>query len=63
MNLRVLWLLPGLLVAAGAARALRFTAGWETTRQDWTALLSALKSIQSQIGRPEKKLARQAKLG
>lgn len=49
--------------AAEAARALRFTAGWETARQDWTALLSALKSIQSQIGRPEKKLARQAKLG
>jgi cysteine desulfurase len=40
-----------------AGRVLRFSAGWKTTAQDWSALLAALKSIHDQSGRTEKKMA------
>lgn len=32
-----------------AARALRFSGGWETTATDWAALLEALKSVHQKI--------------
>ncbi len=35
--------------AADAARVLRFSAGWETTSADWTALLAALKSVGKKV--------------
>ena len=41
--------------AAEAGRALRFSAGWETSREDWNALLSALQTIQPQAGFSRKK--------
>jgi cysteine desulfurase len=28
-----------------AARALRFSAGWETTRDDWQQLLAGLRQV------------------
>jgi cysteine desulfurase len=33
--------------SADAGRVLRFSAGWQTTAQDWDALLAALKSIRT----------------
>ena len=42
-------------VAAG--RVLRFSAGWETSRDQWGALLSALQTIREQVGNEEKKMA------
>ena len=41
--------------SAEAARALRFSAGWETTAGDWSALQKALETIQDQILRPAQK--------
>jgi cysteine desulfurase len=35
--------------AADAARVLRFSAGWETTGEDWNALLAALQSVHKNI--------------
>jgi len=35
--------------AADAGRVLRFSAGWDTTGDDWNALLVALKSIHGKI--------------
>jgi cysteine desulfurase len=40
---------------AETARALRFSAGWETAAGDWSALLKALETIQDQILRPARK--------
>lgn len=40
--------------SAEAARALRFSAGWETSATDWSALLKGLETIQDQILRPVK---------
>lgn len=34
---------------ADAGRVLRFSAGWETTGDDWTALLNALQSVAEKI--------------
>lgn len=36
--------------AAEAGRVLRFSAGWETTRADWEALLGALKRTHAAVG-------------
>ena len=47
------------LGAADAARALRFSAGWETTAEDWAALLAALRAVTEKISsRAGKKLAK-----
>jgi cysteine desulfurase len=35
-----------------AGRALRFSAGWETTRDDWRALLDGVKSAAREMGVP-----------
>ncbi len=35
--------------AAQAGRALRFSAGWDTTMEDWNVLLAALKSVPGTI--------------
>ena len=44
--------------AADAGRALRFSAGWGTAEEDWTALLNALCSVGGKISRGgDKKLA------
>ncbi len=44
---------------AQAARALRFSAGWETTASEWDSLLEALQSIAAEISpRREKILAK-----
>jgi cysteine desulfurase len=32
-----------------AGRALRFSSGWETTREDWQALLEALRQVHAQL--------------
>jgi len=32
-----------------AARALRFSAGWETTREDWTRLLVGLQQAAAEL--------------
>ncbi len=47
--------------APQAARALRFSAGWETTASDWDALLRALQTIHGNTSSgPEKILAKPA---
>jgi cysteine desulfurase len=46
--------------AADAARVLRFSAGWETSRNDWQALLVALQSVSKNAGLRGKRLAREA---
>ena len=33
-----------------ARRALRFSAGWATTQDDWTALLAALREVAAELG-------------
>jgi cysteine desulfurase len=46
---------------AAAARALRFSAGWETTASDWASLLQALQNVHRKIASGgEKFLAKQA---
>jgi cysteine sulfinate desulfinase/cysteine desulfurase-like protein len=35
--------------AAEAARVLRFSSGWETPENDWSALLEALKDVQREM--------------
>ena len=35
--------------ASDAGRVLRFSAGWETTMEDWQALLANLKSVHEKI--------------
>jgi len=49
--------------AAEAGRALRFSAGWETTQDDWNALLTALQTIQQQPRHAGKKIPDTAKRG
>ena len=50
--------------ADDAARALRFSAGWETTEEEWRTLLLALESIPEKTsGRAGKKLAKRAVRG
>ncbi len=49
--------------AAQAARALRFSAGWDTTADEWDALLEALKSIHGKSSSfSEKILAKPARM-
>jgi cysteine desulfurase len=44
-----------------AARALRFSAGWETSADDWQALLEALQSVHGKTSPgPQKNLAKPA---
>ncbi|MEN9575752.1 MAG: hypothetical protein RL514_3607 [Verrucomicrobiota bacterium] len=40
---------------AEAARALRFSAGWETTEADWQQLLAALQQVQREMQPPRRK--------
>jgi cysteine desulfurase len=40
--------------SAEAGRALRFSAGWETTADDWTALLNALTTVHAKRPSPQK---------
>jgi len=35
--------------AAQAVRAVRFSAGWETTENDWEALLKGLGKVQAEM--------------
>src|SRR5438045_8887200 len=35
-----------------AGRVLRFSSGWETTEQDWLALLEALKNVHRGMSKP-----------
>ena len=42
--------------AAEAARALRFSAGWETTAADWDALLTALRAVHAKVAPAQNKL-------
>lgn len=52
------------LSPADAARVLRFSAGWETTAADWSALLGGLQSVAcSLVPAVDKKLERGAALG
>ncbi len=46
--------------AAEAARALRFSAGWETTANDWEALLAALQTVRANVSPPGKFVEKQA---
>ena len=46
--------------AAEAARGLRFSAGWETTDDDWDALLIALQRVNAGVAEPGKFLEKQA---
>jgi cysteine desulfurase len=39
-------------LAADAGRVLRFSAGWETTREDWTRLLDALRTVHAGMKAP-----------
>jgi len=48
--------------APEAARALRFSAGWETTARDWQALLAALQTVGADVAKPGKFLETQAAL-
>jgi cysteine desulfurase len=38
--------------ASDAGRVLRFSAGWETTREDWTRLLDALRTVHAGMKAP-----------
>jgi cysteine desulfurase len=36
--------------SSDAGRALRFSAGWETTREDWASLLGGVKAAAKEMG-------------
>jgi cysteine desulfurase len=47
---------------AEAARALRFSAGWETSASDWRALLAALQVVNANVAPRQKRLEKETAL-